>query len=133
ALPDAAGDFTFRSLGAGTYKMRQIGVAGWTCSYPSTSDSHGCYRTITVAPGDDTTGQDFGNWQAPTISGRVYEDANANGAHDSGEDYKNGWRVYLDTNDNGVYDPGIDPYSISSTVSGNDGTYSIAGITPDGQ
>src|SRR5205823_2660268 len=37
-----------------------------------------------------------------------------------------------DTNDNGVFDPGVDPYAISDTVGGNDGTYSIPGIVPDG-
>ncbi|TMK63667.1 MAG: hypothetical protein E6G53_10295 [Actinobacteria bacterium] len=127
------GDFAFRNVNPGTYKLRQVGEPGWTCSYPSGSDSHGCYRSITVGGGETASSQDFGDWASPSVSGRTYEDLNANGVHDGGEPYVNGWRVYLDTNDNGTFDAGVDPYAISDTASGNDGTYSISGIVPDGQ
>jgi hypothetical protein len=43
-----------------------------------------------------------------TIAGRVYNDANANGAADAGDAGVSGWGVYLDLNRNGQYDSATD-------------------------
>ena len=34
------GDFDIRDVNPGTYKLRQVGVADWNCSYPSDTDAH---------------------------------------------------------------------------------------------
>lgn len=39
-----------------------------------------------------------------TVSGYKFDDTNANGVWDAGEDDIPGWRIYLDENDNGVWD-----------------------------
>ena len=59
-----------------------------------------------------------------TISGTVWNDANHNGAKDTGETGQSGWTVYLDTNNNGTLDSG-EP----SVLSGADGSYSFTSLT----
>ncbi|HEX8053828.1 MAG TPA: SdrD B-like domain-containing protein, partial [Thermoleophilaceae bacterium] len=127
-VTSALGDYTFRNLNPGSYTVRHDTGSAWNCSYPG-----GCEWGVSAAGGDSVVGQDFGDWTSPGISGRVYEDGNADGGWDAGEPYLNGWRVYLDMNDDGDFDAGSDPYAISATSGGDDGVYSIAGIVPDGK
>jgi hypothetical protein len=122
------GDYGFRNLNPGSFVVAHAPDTAWTCSYPAA-----CGWSLSAVGGDSVVGQDFGEWTSPGISGRVYEDLNADGAWDGGEPYLNGWRVYLDVNDNGAFDAGTDPDSVSATVGADAGTYSITGIVPDGQ
>ncbi|MFL5780534.1 MAG: SdrD B-like domain-containing protein, partial [Thermoleophilaceae bacterium] len=124
ATTSDAGDFAFRNVNPGTWRLRLQGQSGWTCSYPSDSDSSGCYRSVTAASGESALGQDFGAWSSPAISGRTYEDLNADGAHDAGEPYTEGRTVRLD--------PGTpsDPSDDRTTTSGAAGSYSFAGLAP---
>ena len=61
---------------------------------------------ITLAPGDDDTGNDFGNCQKATKTGMKFHDLNANGVKDAGEPGLAGWTItaYADTNGNGIRD-----------------------------
>src|SRR5205085_5541229 len=58
-----------------------------------------------------------------TISGTVYNDANGNGAFDTGETGKSGVVVFLDTNNNGTADAG--ETTATTDASGN---YSFGGL-----
>ena len=51
---------------------------------------------------------------------------NQNGTWDAGEPGMAGWRVYLDMSNTGQFDPQSDP----STVTGSDGSYIFANLTP---
>ncbi|MDQ3933482.1 MAG: chitobiase/beta-hexosaminidase C-terminal domain-containing protein [Actinomycetota bacterium] len=125
-VANSIGDYGFRNLNAGSYTVAHSADTGWNCSYPA-----GCEWTLSAIGGETVVGQDFGEWTSPGISGRVYEDLNADGGRDSGEPYRNGWRVWLDLDDDGGFDAG-EPFDISATVGSDAGVYSITGITPDG-
>jgi hypothetical protein len=68
----------------------------------------------------------IGGASAPgALSGRVYDDANSNGARDGGEGGLQGVTVFVDKNDNGQPDAG-EP----STTTAGDGTWSLADVEP---
>ena len=121
AVTAADGSYSFAALAAGSYTVVTIGQAGYQQTAPLT----GKY-TITV--GDDeyeTTSYDFGEFLQGTISGTVFNDADADGVLDHGEAVLAGRTVFLDANGNGVLDAGE-----RSVVTGADGTYSFTGIGP---
>jgi len=47
--------------------------------------------------GQAVTGKNFGNYRPVTVSGSVFNDANADGFKDSGESGLSGWKVFIDT------------------------------------
>jgi hypothetical protein len=72
-----------------------------------------------------------------TIAGNVFNDANANGAKNTGEAGLAGVKVFLDSNKNGALDPG--ERSLTSNASGNytftglaAGGYRVRSVTPSG-
>ncbi|HKB02491.1 MAG TPA: SdrD B-like domain-containing protein [Gemmataceae bacterium] len=95
------------------------GVFG-TALYSSRPGSH----DVTLGEGEGRAGLNFGARALPgEIRGTVYEDANGNGARDTGEPALAGWTVFLDTDGNGTLDVGE-----ASTVSGSDGAYRFTGL-----
>ncbi len=60
-----------------------------------------------------------------SISGRVWDDSNANGIHDPGELGLAGRTVFLDLHQDGTLDPG-DPW----TVTNSNGDYQFTGLAP---
>jgi hypothetical protein len=111
-LTDASGNYRFTGLAAGSYRVRQILPSGWRRTLPSS----GVY-SLTLAAGQALTGKNFGNTQRVLISGTVYNDANGNGARDTGESGLSGWRVFLDRDNDGILDAG--ERSILTDSSGN--------------
>lgn len=116
---DASGNYEFRldaqanpALGAGTYKVEEVLKAGW-----SQGEAPGSF-TVPPGVGDKVfSGKDFGNWRPVTISGRKFEDLNADSS--------------------GAGDPGIEGWqiSISGRASANTstdaaGTYTFSGLRP---
>ncbi len=65
----------------------------------------------------------FGATTNATLSGRVFDDLNANGTQDAGENGLSGLTVWLDSNDNGIVDNGE-----STQTSGAQGQYSFTGL-----
>ena len=59
-----------------------------------------------------------------SITGSVFNDANANGALDTGELGLTGWRVYIDANNNGKFDA-----AEKSLLSDKTGHYAFTGLT----
>jgi uncharacterized repeat protein (TIGR01451 family) len=52
------GSWELTGLVPGAYQLRQAERAGWTCSHPAP-----CSRAVTLGPGEDATGADFGAWR----------------------------------------------------------------------
>ena len=80
---------------------------------------------ITLAPGQIDRGNNFGNYLAATKSGTKFEDANANGTFDSGEEGLAGWTIYIDANGNNSFDAGE-----SFEVTDVNGKYSFVDLKP---
>jgi len=57
-----------------------------------------------------------------SVSGKVFEDFNGNGAQDTDDSSLSGWTVYIDTNGNGSYDSG-EP----TTTTESNGNYTLVG------
>jgi hypothetical protein len=114
-----SGDYGFRNLNPGSYAVRHEAADGWNCSYPAT-----CGWSLAAAAGEAVVAQDFGEWTSPSISGRLYEDLNADGGADAGEPAIAGRTVALDPGTPG------DASDDASTTSAADGTYGFGGLTP---
>ncbi len=132
AVADSSGNFKFGSLAAGTYRIRQVALAG----YRITTTTSG-YFDVTVANGQNVTGKNFGDTQKILITGTLWKDANGNGLKDTGDSGFSGWRVFIDTNKNGVFDTGEN--SVLSDSSGNytfktlaAGSYRVREVAPAG-
>jgi hypothetical protein len=117
---DSAGRYTLAAPLAGTYTVRMVTPSGFLRSVPSA----GKYL-VKVGAGRSVTGRDFGATPAASISGRVFNDADADGVKDAGEGGAAGFRVYLDANNNGRFDAGE-----SSVLTATGGTYSFANLWP---
>jgi protocatechuate 3,4-dioxygenase beta subunit len=117
------GAYTFGNLDPGTYTVREVVQDGWAQTAPDS----GSYDVTIVDSTTIVTGQDFGNTllNPSSISGVVFHDLHATGTQDDGDPGLSGWTVFLDVNNNGVLDPGE-----RSTVTGADGSYTIAGLEP---
>ncbi|MBK8033552.1 MAG: DUF11 domain-containing protein [Chloroflexi bacterium] len=93
--------------------------------------------TVTLAPNGSATA-DFGFVLPPgSITGTVFNDVNANGVQDPGEEPIAGVTVFIDLDDNGVQDPG-EPSTVSALVGGfsfrglSAGIYRVRMIQPAG-
>jgi hypothetical protein len=116
----ADGSYKIGGVKPGTYAVREVGQAGWTCSFPAT-----CEHDLTFKSNDAKTGADFGNWEPASVSGSKYQDTNSNGTRDAGELPLAGVMFYVDYNGNGALDTG-EPAAVSAA----DGTWTITGIKP---
>jgi hypothetical protein len=96
-LSDSRGNYVF-NVPAGSYQVREIPAAGYRITSPSKT-----FYDLTVAAGEATT-RFFGNSTNVLISGYVFNDKNANGTKDAGENALAGWRVFVDLDGDGVFD-----------------------------
>jgi hypothetical protein len=117
---DSAGRYTFGTLSPGDYVVRFITPAGMARTLPSA----GRY-VVTVIAGATPTDRNFGAAPAATISGRVFNDLDADGVQDAGELGAAGVRLYVDANRNSKFDGGETWW-----LTGSSGTYAIGGLKP---
>lgn len=126
AITDANGEFAFRALSPGEYKIREVLPAGWSAS-PGFDDNLSAF----VVDGQETY-VEFANYtpEAGTIAGTVWHDADANGirATDPGtgeftELGVPGIEVYVDLDGNSVFTAG-EPSAISDAA----GNYTIFAV-----
>lgn len=116
---DANGRYEFRldaqdqpALGEGTYRVEEVLKPGWTQSEAPGSLS------VPLGVGEKVfADQDFGNWRPGTISGRKFEDRDADGA-DSGDPGLDGWKISISG-----------PASASTSTDAN-GKYTFSGLRP---
>ena len=120
AVTGADGSYTITGVHPGSFKVREVQQQGWTCSFPNP-----CYHSDTFTSGAQVAENDFGNWTPASKSGTKFEDLNANGRRDEGDQGVPGFTFFVDYNDNGVLDDG-EPSAISDA----DGHYLITGIHP---
>jgi hypothetical protein len=97
---DATGAYKFEGLRPGTYTVCETVVAGWTQSSPSSGvdcSGHGGgfgYQ-VTLASGQNETGNDFGNFLGGETSGLKFSDLDGDGIQDPGEPGLAGWEIHL--------------------------------------
>jgi len=116
-LTDAAGNYQFLDLSAGTYKVREVLQPTWTQTTPDPDD-------ITVTSGQDIANINFGNFQSSTISGQKFNDLNNNGVKDAGELGLGNWQIFLDSiNPDGIFEQG-EPTTITDAA----GNYTLRDI-----
>jgi hypothetical protein len=147
-VTDSNGNYEFLDLPAGTYTIEEVAQSGWQQTYPVPPGSY----SITVATGQVTQGNDFGNFQLESFSGLVYDDINDTHVYQSGDPVLSNVPIFVDgtqvgsTDNNGNYTvtlgPGthtvseaiptayiaIAPASGSQSVTANQSGGSITGI-----
>jgi hypothetical protein len=114
------GSYTLSDLTPGDHTIRTVVPAGSTCSAPSP-----CEHAVTLDSGDTPSSKDFGTWSTASVSGTVFEDADADGSQDAGEPGIPGRTVYSDIDGDSTFDAG-EP---SATTAG-DGSYTLSGLVP---
>ncbi|MDB5385061.1 MAG: repeat-associated core protein [Planctomycetaceae bacterium] len=114
------GTYSFTHLARGTYHVIEIVPA-------VLEGTPAAIREQTVSVGTTSASNvDYADqYRANEIHGVIFDDTNDNHIQDPQEYARPGVSVYIDSNRNDVYDPG-EP----ETVSGADGTYSFANLTP---
>ncbi len=134
---DAAGQYTFKGLLPGTYKVRQVRPAGWTQTLPLNNFG----RNVTITAGQHSTGNNFFIRPTPAgigrISGNVFHDFNRNGVKDSGDAGLGGFVLYIDTDNDSILD--TNEQRVLTDSSGNyvfsnlgSGTYKIRMVRMSG-
>jgi protocatechuate 3,4-dioxygenase beta subunit len=110
----AGGTYSFTGLTAGTYRIREVGQAGWIQTTVNPAD-------VTVVSGTNSAGKNFGNFQLGAISGQKFQDNNGDGIKNGADAGLAGWTIELDKDANGTVD--------ATTVTGAGGAYSFTGLT----
>ncbi len=105
---DANGAYSFLNLPAGDYRVAEVQQDDYIQTYPLEPG----YYDVTLVPGEERAGVDFGNRNG-FIGGQLWNDYNGDGVRDEGEPPLAGWTVYLDQNNNGVLDDG--PTTVESS------------------
>jgi hypothetical protein len=112
-VTDAAGNFKFANLAAGTYRIREVLPSGYAITAPLAG-----YFDVAVKAGQAASGFIFADAPATaSISGRVFNDANGNGLRDGGEMGLGLWQVFIDYNNDGKID-GKD-VAVATDINGN--------------
>ena len=117
AVTGAGGTYTITGIKPGSYDVREVSQAGWTCSFPNAgagdADANGvvtstdCEHSEVFTSDDDLTNNNFGNWTPATKSGVKFEDLYGDGSpREAGEPGLAGWTIYVDYNGNSVPDAG---------------------------
>jgi protocatechuate 3,4-dioxygenase beta subunit len=119
-LTDSAGEYAFDGLATGSYTVRMVPPDGYLRTAPSAGE-----YAVTLGAGQSVTLRSFGAAPQAQITGRVFEDADGDGAKDGTESGLAGWRVFADANDNGALDAGE-----SWWRTGSNGTYTLVGLRP---
>ena len=98
---DAAGNYAFSGLAAGSYRVREVKQTNWRQVGPTSG-----FYDVTISQGQSIVAKNFGNTQKVVIIGAVFSDANGDGLQDNGETGLAKQTVFIDANQNGLLDPG---------------------------
>jgi hypothetical protein len=118
-LTDAAGAYTFPSLTVGTYRVVEILQPGW-----NNSPGHPTAVTVNVV-NEGNARVDFANF-TPTlgsIRGKVWNDANGDGAGAATEAGLAGWTVFIDQDADGLLTAG-EPSAVTDAA----GLYTLTDV-----
>ena len=120
---DSGGNYSFGSLAAGTYHVREIAPTGFklvgTSVFNTTfsSANGGSFSANFVNQSTSTGGNNA------SISGILFNDGNKNGVFDAGESLLATKKMYIDANSNGKFDTGE-----TSALTNASGAYSFTGL-----
>ena len=140
AVTNASGIYTFSSLPAGAYLIRQELPSGDTQDFPT----KGFGNHVTLTSGQAATGVNFGDQGSATppptggsITGTVFNDINGNGVQDSGDLGIAGVTVYNDATNVGSFVSGdltavTNASGVYSFTNLSAGAYLIRQILPSG-
>jgi hypothetical protein len=118
AVTDISGSFTLSNLVSGTYHLMEVLVSGWTQT-AAPSD-------VQLAAGQNSTGNNFGNFQNGSISGLKFNDLNGNGSKDGNEPNIAGWTINIFNDDN---DPdALLNNLVATTQTDQSGNYSFTNL-----
>jgi methionine-rich copper-binding protein CopC/protocatechuate 3,4-dioxygenase beta subunit len=116
-LTSGNGNYDIAGLAPGTYTVYEALQAGWTQTAPLPD----FFWTVTVTAGTTASGNDFGNFQNITISGRKFNDLTGSGIDDPSDPGLPGWTIDL-LNSAGAL--------VASTVTDASGNYSFSDVGP---
>jgi uncharacterized repeat protein (TIGR01451 family) len=135
-VTDSNGNFSV-DLNPGTYRICEVVQANWTQSFPHPANT-ACQGLSGVSPSgyqvtvtsNGTFGSnDFGNWTTGAVSGQKWEDKNANGTKDAGDDGLQGWHIRVfDQNGSQVGSDLVTDSNGNFSVDFNPGTYRICEV-----
>jgi hypothetical protein len=97
----SSGEYFFDNLAAGNYRVAVNKPAGWR--YDTSSAP---WFDVSLASGASSASAQFLYTNRIMIAGVVFDDKNANGRKDAGENGVRGRRVWIDFNNNAVIDAG---------------------------
>ena len=112
---DSNGDYAFTGIGPGTYTVEEVLQTGYV------QTSRRPRYSVTTSSGQNVANLDFGDFQAVSVSGEVFNDLNGNGSLDSGEPGLAGWTVNLLNSSNQV---------VATTTTDSHGDYSFTDRQP---
>ena len=125
---DGLGHFAMWSVNGGSYALREIAPSGLAVAKPAGGAFNLNLANAGIAEGLNFANQS-GTVQPPppggnaSISGNLFNDADANWAHDANEPGLSGWTVYIDSNNNGQLDAGE-----ASATTNAQGNWTIGGL-----
>ena len=99
-VTDASGNFTV-NLAPGTYRICEVLQANWTQSFPNPANT-ACQGlagvspsgySVTVTSQGTFANNNFGNYTTGSVSGQKWEDKNANGVKDAGDNGLADWHI----------------------------------------
>jgi probable HAF family extracellular repeat protein len=124
---DSIGNYSFTSLAAGTYRVREMPQAGWQQTTANPGD-------MVAMSGVAAGGTDFGNFQLVSISGTVFQDGNGDGLQNDGDAGLPNWTVELLNAQTGavVAMQQTDPAGNFSLANIGPGTYLVQQVLPAG-
>jgi len=99
-LTNANGDFQFTNLIPGEYTLTIVDPSGFICSFPGT-----CSYFIVLTSGENSVGNDFGDFQPVSVIAHKFFDFNGNGVQDQFEVNLSGIQFCLARNLSGIWVP----------------------------
>ncbi len=130
---NAMGDYVFRGLKPGRYRVQVVGSNDAEIVRPQTRG-----YALNLAPGQVRENINFAMAPRGGIRGVVFNDFNASGVRDVDEPGIANRRVYLDLNGNGIFDDGEPSYQTTATgeyrfMNLPSGRYFVDVVVPAGQ
>lgn len=119
-VTDGNGDYSFDDLLPDTYTLLEVLKAGWTQIFGPAD--------VVLSAGQNSTDNDFGNFENATISGYKWNDEDGDGTKNGNETKLTGWTITL-YNDNNDQDSDLNN-QVAQTVTDVNGNYSFGNLAP---